>query len=85
MRLYLYSLGDFSLYYLDNEYIKVPRPMTFEKIKEKQEHNLMMIDLASFVSNGVIDDVKNYTNTNKIWDKLGHIHGGDKNMLRDKF
>ena len=58
--------------------------MTIEKMKEKQEHNQMMIDLASSLSYVKFDDVKECTTTKKMCDKLAQIHGGDKHVLRDK-
>lgn len=61
MRSHLSRVGDYTLYYLETEYIEVPRPMTIEKIKEKHEHNQMMIDMTSFLSYVEFDDVKECT------------------------
>lgn len=85
MRLNLYGVGDFALYYLDNEYIEARRPITIlQIIKEKKKHNQMMIDLTSSLSYVEFDDVKDCTTTKKMWDKLAQILEGDKNVLRDK-
>ena len=84
VRLSLSRVGYFSLYYLDNEYIEIPRCMTIEKIKEKWEKNQMMIDLESSLSYGKFDDVKECTTTKNMWVMLAQIHGGDKNVLRAK-
>ena len=44
----------------------------------------MMIDLAYSLSYVEFGNVKECINTNKMWDQLVQIHGGDKNVLRDK-
>ena len=41
----------------------------------------MMIDFASSLNHGDFDDVKDFTNAKKMWNKLAQIHGGDKNGL----
>ena len=69
---------------MDNEYSEVPKPMTVEKMKEKQEHNQMMIELTTILNYAEFDDVKESTTAKKMWDKLAQIHGGNKNVLRAK-
>ena len=73
---------DYAIYYLDNEYIEVPRPTIVEQIKEKQEHNQMMIEVAANLSYAQFDDVKECTTAKKMWDKLAQIYGGDENVMR---
>jgi hypothetical protein len=82
--LHLSSVGDSTSHYLDNEYIELPRCMTIEQIKEKHEHNQMMIEMETNLSYVEFDDAKEFTTTNKMWDKLAQIHGGDKNVFRAK-
>lgn len=84
MRLHLFGVADFALYYLDNEYIEVPRPMKIGKIKQTQGNNQMMIDLESSISYAKFDDAKNCTTANKMWDMLAQIHEGDINVLTAK-
>lgn len=47
MKLHLLGIGYFTLYYLENEYIEFSKPMIVEKMKEKKEHNQMMVELTS--------------------------------------
>ena len=58
MRLYLETIGDLGLKYLDTKYMPPTRTMSIEKIVEKKSHNIMMIDIASSLSYGEFDEVK---------------------------
>ena len=44
----------------------------------------MMIELASSLSDAEFEDVKTYTSTKKMWDKLKPVHGGDAIVLGAK-
>lgn len=44
-----------------------------------------MIDLAPSLNYIEFDDVGECTTTKKMWVRLTQTHGGDKNVLRDKF
>ena len=88
MRLHLSSIRDYATYYLDNEYIEVPRPMIVELMKEK-EHNQMMIELVEPLSYVEFDDVKECITTKKVgqagknpWRRQKCIDGKDKELER---
>lgn len=84
MRLYLSGIGDYALYYLDNQYTPPTPPMTIDQMKAKQEHNNLMIEIASSLNDVEFDDIKDCATTKEMWDKLVPFHGGDQNVLREK-
>lgn len=77
MRLYLSGIRDYALYYLDNEYTPPHRPMTIEQMKAKQEHNNLMIEIASSLNDVEFDDIKDRATAKEMSDKLVLVHGGD--------
>ena len=58
MRLYLLSIGDLGIKYLDEKYKSPIGTMTIEEILEKKSHNIMMIDIASSLNYVKFDEVK---------------------------
>ena len=44
----------------------------------------MMIDIASALSYEEFDEIKDYTTTHQMWNKLKEIYGGDENVKRAK-
>lgn len=53
-------------------------------MREKHEHNCMIIELASSLSDAKFEDIKACTTVKEMWDKLKLVHCGDKNILRAK-
>ena len=43
MRLHLSTIGDTSLYSLDNEYVGPPRPLSMDQMVDMKNHNTVMI------------------------------------------
>ena len=70
MRLNLSRIGDSTSYYLENEYIEVPRPMEIEQMKEKQEHNQMIIEFSMGLNYAKFAEVKECITSKKMWNKL---------------
>ena len=71
MRVYLSKNGDYALYYLEKNYTPPPLGlMKIEKMKEKLEHNISMIEISSTLTTDGYDDIKNYANAKGFWDKL---------------
>ena len=60
MRLHLYTIGDIDLHFLDNQYVAPPRPMSLDQMVDMKNHNIMMIDIASSLSNFEFIEFKDY-------------------------
>lgn len=83
MKLHMVIIGEGEIHYIEHGYVKIPRPLTTQQMKEKQEHNHAMLEIESTLSYTNFDDIKECTNTKKIWEKLQTIYGGDTNFLRE--
>lgn len=81
MKLHLVGIGYSTKYYVENDYVPFVAPMIADKMKENQEHNQTMLEIASASSYPKFEDVKNCMNAKKIWDTLAVIYGGDTNVL----
>ena len=69
MRLHLSTIGDTGFYFLDNQYVAPPRPMTIDQMMDMQKHNIMMIDIASSLSYSEFDEVKDFPTAYDMWKK----------------
>ena len=58
MRLHLETIGESRIKYLDVKYKDTTRTRTIEEIKEKKDHNITMIDIASSLNYAKIDEIK---------------------------
>ena len=70
MRLHLSTIEDIGLYFLENEYVAPPRPMSMDQMVDMKNHNTMMIYIASSLSYIEFDEVKDYSTTYDTWKKL---------------
>ena len=84
MRLHLASIGNSGWKYLDEEYVAPSGTLSVGDIAEKKNHNTMMIDIASALSNEESNETKDYKNSHEMWVKLKEIYGGDDNVRRAK-
>ena len=84
MRLHLASIGDLGCKYLDEEYIAPTGTLYVGYIAEKNNHNTMMIDIASALSYKEFDEIKDCKNAHEMWIKIKEIYGGDDNVRRAK-
>ena len=78
------TIGDSGLNCLDSEYKTPSRTLSVEDIIEKNNHNIMMIDIASSLNHAEFDEVKDCATTFEMWKKLKDIYGGDDNVKRAK-
>ena len=67
MKLYLVGIGDGAIH---NAYVEIPRPLTTKQMKEKQEHNYAMLEIASALIYTKFDNIKECTTAKKMWDTL---------------
>lgn len=84
MILYLSGIGESVLNLLDND--STPSsfgPMTVYQMREKKEHNLVMIEIDSSPTN-IENDVKDYVNSKEMWERLTLIYGGDQHVQKSK-
>lgn len=69
LRSHISSINDVSIKFLDNEYVKVTTtPLTTKQLKQKQEHNHPMLEIASSLSYVEIDDLKDCDSAKKMWE-----------------
>lgn len=58
MRLHISSISDAAINFVDNEYVKITIvPLTGQQLKEKQERNQAMLEIASPLSYIEFDDI----------------------------
>ena len=84
MRLYLASIGDTGLKYLDEEYTTPIGTLFVNDIAEKKTPNTIMIDITSALSYEEFDDIKDCKTAFAMCNKLKYIYGGDDNVRRAK-
>ena len=84
MKLHLEAIGDTGLKDLKKKYVAPTRPMSVDKIVEKKNHNIMMIDIASTLNYVEFDEIKDCATIHEMWNKLKVIYRGDENVRRAK-
>ena len=84
MRLYISSISDVAINFLDNEYVKITAPLRIERLKQNLEHNQAILEIALTLSYAKFDDLKDYESAKKVWDRLKTIYVGNDNVLREK-
>src|SRR5271156_5664876 len=82
IRLHLSGIGNDVTQYLDTKYVLPIGVLIVDQLREKHEHNCMVIELSSSLSDAEFEDVKDCKTAKKMWDKLKLVHGGDTNILR---
>ena len=70
IKLYLATINDLGLKYLENSYNGPTRVFTKEEIIEKKNHNIMMIDISSALNYVEFDEVKGCATTDNMWTKI---------------
>lgn len=84
MKLHLASIGDLAKYYVKHDYVIPTPPLTTKEMKEKQEHNHAMLEIASALNYHEFEYIKDCTTAKKIWDTLATIYARDVNVLGEK-
>lgn len=85
MGVYLAGIGDGEIHFVENSYVEIiVLPIIAQQLKEKEEHDQAILEIASALSYTKFDDIKTYKNVKEMWDTLQTIYGGDKNVPREK-
>ena len=84
MRLHLAIISNLGCKYLDAKYETLTGTSSIEDLVEKNNHNIMMIDIASALSYAKSNEVKDCKIAYAMWNKLKEIYGGDENVRRAK-
>ncbi|MDF3675371.1 hypothetical protein, partial [Enterobacter hormaechei] len=77
MKLHLGSIGDYAQNSIVTEHVDPIGTLTTEDMKNKQEHNQTMLEIASALNYAEFDDIKGCDTTFKMWKALSDIYGGD--------
>ena len=67
MKLYLTTIGVVGLKYLEKNYVAPVGPLSMDKIVEKKNHNLMMIDISYTLNYVEFDEVKDCPIAHEMW------------------
>ena len=84
MKLHLGSIGDYAQTSIVTEHVDPTGTLTAEDMKNKQDHNQAMLEIASTLNYAEFDDIKGCNNAFKMWKALLDIYGGDQNVQRAK-
>jgi hypothetical protein len=84
MKLHLGSIGDYAQTCITTEHVAPTGTPTAEQMKQKQEHNQAMLEIASSLNYAEYDDIKGCNTAFKMWKALSDIYGGDLNVQRAK-
>jgi len=77
MKLHLGSVGDYAQNSIVTEHVDPTGTLTIEDMKNKQEHNQTMLEIASTLNYAEFDDIKGCDTAFKMWKALLDIYGGD--------
>ena len=77
MKLHLGSIGDYAQNSIVTEHVDPTGAPTAEDMKNKQEHNQTMLEIASALSYAEFDDIKGCDIAFKMWKALSDIYGRD--------
>ena len=84
MKLHLGSIGDYAQISIATKHVDPIGTLTAEDLKNKQEHNQTMLEIASALNYAKFDDIKGCDTTFKMWKALSDIYGRDQNVQRAK-
>ena len=84
MKLPLGSIGDYAQSSVITEHVDPTGTLTAEDLKNKQQHNQTMMEIASALNYAEFDDIKGCNTAFKMWKALSYIYGGDHNVQREK-
>ena len=77
MKMHLGSIGDYAQTSIVTEHIDPTGTPSAEDLKNKQEHNQTMLEIASALNYVEFDDIKGCNTSSKMWNALSNIYGGD--------
>ena len=78
------TISDSSLKYIKIVYKSPTGTMSIEEIVEKENHNIMMIDIALALNYVKFDEVKGCATAHDKWTKLKDMYEGNDNVKRAK-
>ena len=84
MKLHIIDIGDTTWTSNYTSYTTITGTLIAEELKERNEHNQEMLEIASVLTYSEYEDINNYGTTKLIWDTLAKIYGGDTNVKRSK-
>ena len=84
MKLHLGSIGDYAQILIITKHVDPTGTLTTEELKNKQEHNQIMLEIDSTLNYAKFDDIKGCNVAFKMWKVLLDIYGGDLNVQREK-
>lgn len=84
MKLYLGSIGDYAQSSIITEHVDPIGTPSAEDLKNKQEHNQTMLEIASALNYAEFDDIKGCNTALKMCKALSDIYGEDQNVQRAK-
>ena len=82
MKLHLISIGDYAQSSIVTEHVDPTGTLTAEDLKNKQEHNQTMLEIASALNYAEFDDIKGCNIAFRMWKSLSYIYGGDQIVQR---
>ena len=82
MKLHLGSISDYAQSSIVTEHVDPTSTLTAEDLKNKQEHNQIMLEIASTLNYAEFDDIKGCNTAFKMWKALSDIYGGDLDLQR---
>ena len=77
MKLHLGSISDYAQTCIVTEHVDPTGTPSAEDMKNKQDHNQAMLEIASALNYAEFDDIKGCNTTFKMWKALSNIYGGD--------
>ena len=84
MKLHLGSISDYAQTCIVTEHVDPTGTLTAEDMKNKQDHNQAMLEIATALNYAEFHDIKGCNTTFKMWKALSDIYGGDQNVQRAK-
>ena len=65
--MHISSISDAAINFVENEYVKITTtPLTIEQLKQKQEHNQAMLEIALALTYVEFDDIKECDSAKKM-------------------
>ena len=75
MKLHLGSISDYAQTCIVTEHVDPTGTLTIEDMKNKQDHNQAMLEIASALNYAEFNDIKGCNTTLKMWKALSDIYG----------
>ena len=84
IKFHLGSIGDYGKNSIRTEHVDPSRPLSTYDLRKRNEHNQVMLEIASALSYVEFHDIKGCDTTLKMWKTLVDIYGGYQNVERAK-